>query len=94
MKIANVVVAVLLATSSTVAFAKDVKVHVKGMVCAFCGQGITKKFGARPEVAKVDVSLKEKVVSLSLKDGQDIADKDIETILKDSGYNVEKIERP
>jgi mercuric ion binding protein len=75
------------------AFAKEVKVHVNGMVCAFCGQGITKKFNARSEVKKVNVSLKEKTVTLDLNDGSDIPDKEIESILKDSGYNVEKIER-
>lgn len=79
--------------SSSMSFAKDIKVHVKGMVCAFCGQGIIKKFNARPEISKVDVSIREKTVSLSLKEGKDIPDKDIEAILKDSGYNVEQIER-
>jgi mercuric ion binding protein len=79
--------------TSSAAFAKTVNVHVNGMVCAFCGQGITKKFGARPEVAKVDVNLKDKIVSLSVKDGQDLKDDDIQSILKASGYTVESIER-
>ena len=89
----RVFLSVFLLFSSATVFAKDIKVHVKGMVCAFCSQGITKKFNALSEVARVDVSLKEKTVFLSLKEGKDIADKDIEAILKDSGYNVEKIER-
>ncbi len=78
---------------SSSAFAADVKVHVNGMVCAFCGQGITKKFNARPEVSKVDVSMKDKIVTLDFKAGQSIPDSDIETILKDSGFNVDQIER-
>lgn len=74
--------------------ARTVDVHVNGMVCSFCGQGIKKKFGARPEIDKVDVSLKDKIVKLNLKNGADIGDDEIRSILKDSGYQVEKIERP
>ena len=73
--------------------AGDIKISVKGMVCGFCAQGITKKFKAEPAVAKVDVSLETKLVTLSLKDGLDEPDDKIESILKEAGYNVEKITR-
>ena len=63
------------------------------MVCGFCAQGITKKFKAEASVAKVDVSLETKLVTIDLKDNQDLGDNKIETILKDAGYNIEKIER-
>lgn len=72
---------------------KEVKVSVKGMVCGFCAQGITKKFKAESAVEKVDVSLEKKLVTINLKDGTDLDDNRIETILKESGYNVEKIDR-
>ena len=74
--------------------AKEIKVSVKGMVCAFCAQGITKKFKAEPSVAKVDVSLEKKLVSIELKKGEDLSDDKISQILKDSGYSVDRIERP
>lgn len=73
--------------------AKDIKVSVKGMVCGFCAQGITKKFQALPEVENVDVSLGKKTVSLKTKDGKDISDSSITSILTESGYNVERIDR-
>lgn len=72
---------------------KEIKISVKGMVCGFCAQGITKKFSAEPAVAKVDVSLEKKLVTIELKNNQDIPNMRIETILKESGYNVEKIDR-
>lgn len=72
---------------------KEVRIAVKGMVCGFCGQGITKKFKAEPAVDKIDVSLESKVVKISLKDGQNLDDAKIEKILTESGYSVEKIER-
>lgn len=75
------------------ASSKEIKVSVKGMVCGFCAQGITKKFKAESAVDKVDVSLEKKLVTIDLKTNQDLTDSRIETILKDSGYNVEKIDR-
>jgi cation transport ATPase len=73
--------------------AREVKVGVKGMVCAFCAQGIEKKFHAQPAVDHVDVNLGQKQVKLTLKDGQNISDDTIKSVLTESGYNVDKIER-
>ncbi|MBY0316281.1 MAG: heavy-metal-associated domain-containing protein [Bdellovibrionales bacterium] len=72
---------------------KEVIVNVKGMVCAFCAQGITKKFKAEPTVSNIDVSLEKKIVKLSIKEGKELPDAKIESLLKDSGYTVEKIKR-
>jgi copper chaperone CopZ len=72
---------------------KEVRVSVKGMVCSSCVQGITKKFQAETAVQKVEVSLEKKSVVLNFKDGQDMPNSKIESLLKDGGYSVEKIER-
>jgi mercuric ion binding protein len=74
-------------------FAKDLTVHVKGMVCGFCAQGIEKKFKAMPEIENVQVSLENKTVVLKTKEGKDVSDDTINKILTDSGYNVEDIKR-
>ena len=78
-----------------VAWAATQSVHitVRGMVCAFCAQGITKKFSSQVAVDQVKVSLEKKSVDLSLKSGQTITDQAIQKILTESGYTVEKIER-
>jgi len=74
------------------AFAGDkIDVTVKGMVCSFCSQGITKKF-KEENVKNVHVDLEKHLVSLELNDGQKLEAAKIEQILKDSGYGVEKIE--
>lgn len=70
-------------------YAKDkstVVVGVKGMVCAFCAQGIEKKFKAQKEVEKVEVSLEKKTVTLTFKPGQSLSRKKIAEIIADSGY--------
>ena len=83
----------LLLAHPALAGATQITATVNGMVCGFCAQGITKKLNAEPAVAKVDVSLEAKTVKVSLKDGKSLDDKTLEKILKDSGYNVEKITR-
>ena len=63
-------------------------VQVKGMVCSFCAQGITKKFQAQKEVEKIEVSLEQKTVTLTYKQDQKLSKDQITHILKDAGYEV------
>ncbi len=84
---------ILALLSSMNAFAGEkLEVTVKGMVCSFCSQGITKKFQEQG-VKSVNVSLETHLVSLELNDNQKLDDVAIEKILKDAGYGVEKITR-
>lgn len=93
MNLCFLLIAALVFPNSTFAAEKEITAVVKGMVCAFCAQGITKKFKAESVVSYVDVSLEKKTVKLKIKEGQDLSDTKIENLLKDSGYNVEKISR-
>jgi copper chaperone CopZ len=69
--------------------ATEIKVGVKGMVCAFCAQGIEKKFNAQNEIANVKVSLENKWVILKFKEGKKLSNEKIAEILKDAGYEAE-----
>jgi mercuric ion binding protein len=84
----KVLVALLLSVSLP-AFAEELKVGVKGMVCAFCAQGIEKKFKEQKEVENVKVSLENKIVNLKFKDGQRLPNDKIAAILKDAGYEAD-----
>lgn len=65
---------------------QEIKVGVKGMVCAFCAQGIEKNFMKLPEVSQVDVSLEKKYVLLKFKTGLSLTKEKIAEILKEAGY--------
>lgn len=82
-------------TANTVLEAKknEIKILVNGMVCSFCAQGIIKSFKKHKSIQHVKVSLEKKSVKLKLKKNKKISDKKITKIIKDSGYNVEKIIR-
>ena len=71
----------------------DIQVTVKGMVCSFCVQGLEKTFGGESSVEKVTVNLDDSLVSVWLKDELSLADERIQTLINDSGYNVDKIIR-
>lgn len=75
---------------TTTVFAKpltgEVHVNVKGMVCAFCVQGLTKTFKKQPEVENVQVSLEKKFVHLELKKGQSMDSDKIVNLIKEAGY--------
>ncbi len=79
--------------ASAAAQAKTIEITVDGLVCAFCAQGIEKKMKAQAATDKVFVSLEKRIVAVSLKDGQDIADDKLKTEITDAGYVVKVIKR-
>ena len=88
----KIVFASLLLTMPLCAFAEEVTVTVKGMVCSFCAQGIKKTFSKEENVSSIEVDLDKKLVTLQLKDGKATDDQLIEKTIKDAGYDVLKIE--
>lgn len=83
-----ILISILILFSSFAFASEELKVGVKGMVCAFCAQGIEKKLIAQPEVAKVEVSLANKFVKINFKDGQRLSNEKIAELLKDAGYEA------
>ena len=83
----------LLIVSTTALFAETIDVKVKGMVCSFCAQGLSKNFKEAPAVEKVTVLLKEKTIELDLKKDATLSDESIKKIVMDAGYNVHSIKR-
>ena len=73
--------------------AATIEMHVNGLVCAFCAQGIEKKLRKFPATADVVVSLEKRLVAVALKDGQDIPDAELRKALTNAGYTVTTIER-
>lgn len=64
----------------------DIHVDVKGMVCSFCVQGLTKVFKKQPEIDKVNVSLEKKSIDLVTKKDQSIDSEKILELIKEAGY--------
>lgn len=86
----------ILATSTLLSQAamatQTIKANVNGMVCAFCAQGIEKKMRALSQTQDVYVNLKQRIVAVELKDGQELSNEKVKAIIKDAGYDVTSIE--
>ncbi|MEY3540588.1 MAG: hypothetical protein RL184_660 [Pseudomonadota bacterium] len=91
MKRINLMVVIAFMSLSQSALA-SMKVTVNGMVCSFCAQGIEKSILKMDETKAVFVDLKNKVVVIEAKDGKTLNEKLISQEIKDSGYDVVKIE--
>jgi mercuric ion binding protein len=89
----RVLLVVLLSLASVVVQATTIEMHVNGLVCAFCAQGIEKKLRKFPATADVLVSLEQRLVAVALKDGQDIPDTELRQALTNAGYTVTTIQR-
>ncbi len=86
----KLIIATLITLATSIALAEkktgDVHINVKGMVCAFCSQGLTKTFKKLSEVETVHVSLEEKFVHLKLKKDQSLDSEKILNLIKEAGY--------
>jgi copper chaperone CopZ len=78
---------------ASAAFADTIEMKVYGLVCGFCAQGIEKTLRKNPATADVIVSLENKLVAVSTREGADIPDADLMKALTDSGYDVKGIAR-
>jgi copper chaperone CopZ len=93
MKISTLAFCAALAVLAGNASAATIEMDVNGLVCAFCAQGIEKKLRSYPATLDVLVSLEKKLVALSTKDGQDIADDELKSALTNAGYTAKAIRR-
>ena len=93
MKPYRVLLVAVLMLAPLVVRAATIEMHVNGLVCAFCAQGIEKKLRKFPATADVVVSLEQRLVAVALKDGEDIPDSELREALTNAGYTVTTIQR-
>ena len=93
MKPHRILLVALLSLAPILARAATIEMHVNGLVCAFCAQGIEKKLRNFAATADVVVSLDQRLVAVALKDGRDIPDTELRKALTNAGYTVTSIER-
>src|SRR5688572_22196659 len=73
--------------------AETIELTVNGLVCGFCAQGIEKTLRKNAATADVFVSLENRLVAVSTKEGADIDDDSLREALKNAGYDVTDIAR-
>lgn len=82
-----------LSTGAMAQVTKPVTVFINGMVCAFCAQGLVKSFKDHAGIQRVQTSLENKSLTLHIDERTPLNDQEITRIVKDAGYDVERIDR-
>lgn len=70
-----------------------IEARVNGLVCDFCALSIRKVFLRTGAVEEADVNLKNRKVTVYLKEGENLTDEAVKNLLKDSGYSTVSISR-
>jgi copper chaperone CopZ len=79
--------------AATSASAATIEMKVHGLVCGFCAQGIEKILRENPATDGVVVSLENKLVVVTTRQGTDISDADLTRAITEAGYSVKGITR-
>jgi mercuric ion binding protein len=79
--------------ASTPRQGQRIVVAVRGMVCAFCAQGLDKIFKDEASVEKVEVSLDLERLDIQLKPGGTLDDARIRKLVGDAGFDVLQVDR-
>lgn len=61
-------------------------IRVKGMVCAFCAQGIEKNFNKQDQVKSTKVDLDKMEVTILLKPGKTLSENTLKSIVTSAGF--------
>ena len=77
----------------TLAQAETVKLSVGGLVCAYCVQGIEKKFRELDAVEDIAFDLDNAQVTLTTKGQGDVSDQAIKDVISYGGYTLNSIVR-
>ena len=66
-------------------------IHVKGMVCGMCVQGISIILKKQKAIEDIEIDLEAKSVLVTLKEGQTVSDSILKEAIKQAGYAVKEI---
>ena len=73
--------------------AYDAAIKVKGLVCDFCAQAISKRFNKAKEIKDFSINMKKGVVSIQFVEDKELTDKQLIKIINQAGYDVSEITR-
>lgn len=73
--------------------AEKIEIHVPGMVCQMCVQGMQKQFKTAVKDAEKDVIVDLETMLVTVTTIEPISDKDIKERVNNAGYNAKKITR-
>lgn len=79
--------------AQTVDEIQKVEVRVDGMSCMFCAYSLEKKFSGLEFVEKLEINVKEGILSFRIPSDTEFSDEDIEERVRDAGFTPREISR-
>ncbi len=85
---------VMLSISLSVSAAPQVyQLTVDGLACPFCAYGIEKQLTALEGVQSIEVDINEGLVVVTMAEGAEIAEADLQQAVNDAGFTLRKVEQ-
>lgn len=69
------------------------QIEVDGLACPFCAYGIEKELNAVPGVEKVETDIKEGVVIVTMRGGEDLDEATAKQAVRDAGFTLRAFNR-
>ena len=89
---ALIVLSIFLLSLINFADVQKVSVGINGMTCMGCVNSITEQFKSLPQVEAIEVDLKTKKATVTLKEGQNLSKEEIQKSLDQAGgYKLESL---
>lgn len=90
---AAIALSLLLFASGVFAAGLSYEIEVDGLACPFCAYGIEKKLNALQGIERVETSIKEGVVIVTMKEGAALDETDANQAVKDAGFTLRGFRR-
>lgn len=90
---AAIVLSIVLMATGVLAAPPTYQVHVDGLSCPFCAYGIEKKIGALEGVQRLETSVRDGTVVVTMKDGGTLDEAAARQAVKEAGFRLRKFEQ-
>lgn len=83
----------IMVTQTTFAAGTRYEMRVDGLACPFCAYGIEKKLNAVDGVSNINIDLDKGLVSVDMKEGTSMSEKQMKKLFNDSGFTYRSMLR-
>lgn len=69
------------------------EIRADGLACPYCAYGVEKKFSQIEGVKDFDIDLQKGVVKVTVKDGVELTESQLQQLFKDAGFSYRSVKK-